>query len=137
MQLVGSIVTQSYCRLPYNRRVPPMKPLCLLLFAMLLATASLANTRNWKAARIVDSSETDVSGEARADKNTIHYTVETEDRLYFLDYTYKPNHRGNNRPPTLAVNVYTKIAIEGKHAYVLDATGGEVKLQIVKKPPAK
>jgi hypothetical protein len=109
-----------------------MKKFTLLLFTMLLATASLANTRDWKAARVVDSSETDVSGEARGEKNTMHYTIETDDMLYFVDYAYKPGHHGESGPPNIAVNVQTKIAIEGKHAYILDVAGGEVKMRIVK-----
>lgn len=112
-----------------------MRIFCLLSLSLLLATASLANTRNWKEARVIDSSETDVSGELHGSKHTMHYTIETEDRLYFLDYTYKPNQ--HSTPPTIAVNVMTKIAIEGHHAYVLDSTGKEVKFQIVKKPTNK
>jgi hypothetical protein len=110
-----------------------MKKFTLPLFTILLATAVLANTRDWIPARVVDSSETDVSSQARADKNTMHYTIETDDMLYFVDYTYKPGQHNDSGPPSIAVNVQTKIAIEGKHAYILDVTGREVKLHIVKK----
>jgi hypothetical protein len=106
-----------------------------LLLALLLASTSLANTRTWKEARVVDSSETDVSGELHGSKHTMHYTIETEDRLYFLDYTYTSNQHAT--PPTIAVNVMTKIAVEGHHAYLLDAAGKEVKFQIVKKSTNK
>jgi hypothetical protein len=102
---------------------------------MLLATASLAGTRNWKEARVIDSSESDISGELHGSKKTMHYTLETEDGLYFVDYSYKPDQHAT--PPTIAVTVVTKVAIEGKHAYILDASGKEVKLQIVKKSNKK
>jgi len=116
-----------------------MKKFTLLLFTMtvLVANASLANTRNWIAGRVVDASETDVSGEMRVPKNTMHYTIETDDMIYFVDFTYKPNQHTNNRPPDIAVNVLAKIAVEGKHVYVLDVTGREVKLHIVKKTSKK
>lgn len=110
-----------------------MKRLRLLMLTMLVATACLANTRAWKAARVVDASETDVSGEMRSGKNTLHYTVETDDMIYFVDYSYKPGQHDNSGAPDIAVNVVTKIAIEGKSAYILDVTGREVKLHIVKK----
>jgi len=114
-----------------------MKTIKLLMLIILAATATLANTRNWKPARVVEESETDVSGELRKSKNTVHYTVETADGVYYVDYTYDPDKKSNNRPPDLAVNVYTKIAIEGKHAYILDTTGKEVKMEVVKKPANK
>jgi len=110
-----------------------MKKFRLLMLTMLVATACLAKTREWKAARVVDASETDVSGELRGEKNTVHYTVETDDAIYFVEYAYKPNQHSNNRAPDIPVNVLLKIAIEGKHVYILDATGKEVKLHIVKK----
>ena len=110
-----------------------MKKFRLLLLTMLAATASLANTREWKTARVVDASETDVSGEVRGKRNIMHYTIETDDMIYFVDYTYKAGQHSNNRAPNIAVNVLTKIAVEGKHAYILDVTGREVKLHIVKK----
>jgi hypothetical protein len=114
-----------------------MKKLCLLMAMLVVATASLANTRDWKLARIVDSSETAVSGELRGKRNTMHYTIETEDRVYFADYTYKPDQHNNNRPPDIAANIVTKVAIEGRTAYVLDVNGKEVKLHIVKKAAQK
>ncbi len=114
-----------------------MKKLCLLMAMLVVATVSLANTRDWKLARIVDSSETAVSGELRGKRNTMHYTIETEDRVYFADYTYKPDQHNNNRPPDIAANIVTKVAIEGRTAYVLDVNGKEVKLHIVKKAAQK
>lgn len=110
-----------------------MKKFRLLMLTMLVATTSLANTREWKTARIVDASETDVSGGMQGKKNIMHYTIETDEMIYFVDYIYKPGQHSNNRAPDIAVNVVTKIAIEGKHAYILDVTGREVKLHVVKK----
>ena len=66
-------------------------------------------------------------------KNTMHYTVETDDMVYFIDYTYQPGEHKNGKPPDIGGNTVTKIAVEGKHAYVLDATGQEIKLKVVKK----
>jgi hypothetical protein len=66
-------------------------------------------------------------------KNTMHYTIETDDMIFFADYIYKPGQHSNSHPPDIAVNALTKIAISGKHAYVLDVTGKEVKLHIVRK----
>ncbi|MGB2666014.1 MAG: hypothetical protein WAK48_18565 [Candidatus Acidiferrum sp.] len=109
-----------------------MKRFRLLLLVLLAATASLASARDWKPARVVNDSETDVTGEMRAEKITMHYTIETEDMVYFVDYSFKPGQK-NSRPPSITANVETKIAIEGKHAYILDATGQELKMHIVKK----
>lgn len=114
-----------------------MKKFWLLMAIMAVAAVSPANARVWKLARIVDSSETAVSGELRGKRNTMHYTIETEDRVYFADYTYKPDQHSNNRPPDIAANIVTKIAIEGRTAYVLDVNGKEVKLHIVKKATQK
>ncbi len=114
-----------------------MKSFGLLLLILATANAVFANARDWKAARVVDSSETDISGQMRGSKNTVHYTIETEERLYYLDYTYKPSQENNGGAPSLAVNVMTKIAVSGKHAYILDANGKELKMQIVKKPTNK
>jgi hypothetical protein len=104
-----------------------------LLMLLLLATASLANARVWKTAKILDTSETDVSGKMWGEKNTLHYTIETEDMIYFADYTYNPGKHSDSRAPNIAVNVLAKIAIEGRHAYILDVTGREVRLHIVRK----
>ena len=52
-----------------------MKRFRLLLLVLLAATASLASTRDWKK-RVVNDSETDVTGEMRAEKITMHYTIQ-------------------------------------------------------------
>jgi hypothetical protein len=110
-----------------------MKKFSLLMLALLIATTSLAKTRNWKSAKIEASSETDVSWKLFGEKNTIHYTIETEDMIYFADYTYTPGPNTDSHARDIPVNAVTKIAIEGKHAYVLDVNGKEVKLHIVRK----
>ena len=110
-----------------------MKKLMLLLLTILLPTASFAKTREWNTATIVLTSENDVSWPMWGEKDTLHYTIETSDMIYFVDYTFKPGQHNNSHGPNLALNAPTKIAIEGKHAYILDVTGREVKLHIVRK----
>jgi hypothetical protein len=110
-----------------------MKKLRLLIFTLLVATTSLAKTREWKTAKVQATSETDVSWKVWGEKNTMHYTIETDDMIYFADYTYKPGQHNDSRAPDIAVNALTKIAIEGRHAYLLDVAGKEVKLHIVRK----
>jgi len=109
-----------------------MKKLCFLASTLLLAATCLAHTRDWKVAKIEVASDTDVSSKLLGEKNTMHYTVETEDMIYFADYSFNPAHH-NAQPPNISVNSLTKIAIEGHHAYVLDVTGKEVKLHISRK----
>ncbi|MGB7732000.1 MAG: hypothetical protein WBL50_28555 [Candidatus Acidiferrum sp.] len=109
-----------------------MKKFRLLILVLLASTALLASTLDWKPARVINDSETDVTGEMRAEKITMHYTIETDDMVYFVDYSFKPGQK-NSRPPSITANVETKIAIEGKSAYILDATGQELKMHIVKK----
>jgi hypothetical protein len=113
-----------------------MKKFRLLVLTMTLAMAALAEAREWKTARVVDSTETDVSSKAWGEKSTIHYTIETDDMIYFAEYSYKPGQRGNH-VPDLAVTELTKIAIEGRHAYILDVAGKEVKMHITKKTSKK
>ncbi len=109
----------------------------VMLTMILVASACPAKAREWKTARIVDASETDVSGELRGKRNIMHYTIETEDKVYFADYTYKPDQKHNSHPPDIAVNIVTEVAIEGRHVYIRDANGKEVKLHIVKKTAQK
>lgn len=110
-----------------------MKKLQLLMLTLFVATTSLANTRDWKTAKIEATSETDVSSKAFGEKNTMHYTIETEDMIYFADFTFKPGQHSDSHPPDIAVNELTKIAIQGRHAYILDVRGKEVKMHIVRK----
>ncbi len=110
-----------------------MKNLRLLLLTLLVATSSLAKNRDWKTAKIEVASETDVSWKLFGEKTTMHYTIETEDMIYFVDYTFKPGQHSDSHPPNISVNGLTKIAVEGHHAYVLDVAGKEVKLHIARK----
>jgi hypothetical protein len=105
----------------------------VLLVAILAASTCLANTRNWKQARVIDSSETEKTGGFKGDTNTLHYTIETDDAVYFVDYAYKPGQRGGSGAPDIAVTTMTKIAVEGKTVYIVDVNGREVKLHVTKK----
>jgi hypothetical protein len=105
----------------------------LMSLVLLAGSACEAKARDWKTARVINSTESAVSWVVTGQKNTMHYTVETDDMVYFIDYTYEPGERKNGKPPDIGGNAVTKIAVEGKHAYVLDATGQEIKLKVVKK----
>ena len=109
-----------------------MKKLIFLLLTVLLAIAPPGRSREWQTGTIALTSENDVSGPLWGEKDTLHYTIETGTMICFAEYSYNPQH-GNAHGPNIALNMPTKIAIEGKHAYVLDASGKEVKLHIVKK----
>ena len=109
------------------------RPGLLLLVLLIAAATSPANNRHWKPAKVEVTSETDVSSKLLGDKNTMHYTIETEDTIYFVEYSYNPDRHTDSRGPAVAVNELTQIAIEGRHAYVLDVTGKEVKMHISKK----
>jgi len=111
-----------------------------LLLLTLHATLIEAKTRTWKDAKVTDVSETIVSAASWGDTNIRHYTVETDDMVYVLDYAYNPavkapwpGQHSKNRAPDVTVNGKTKIAVEGRDAFVLDDTGREVKLPIAKK----
>jgi hypothetical protein len=106
-----------------------MKKFSLLMLALFVATASPANSRHWKMAKVELTSETDVSSKLLGEKNTVHYTIETENMIYFAEYTFKPSHT-NSHVPDVTANTFSKVAIEGRHAYILDTTGKEVKLHI-------
>jgi hypothetical protein len=111
-----------------------MKKLSLVILALLFVTAaSSAKNRLWKPAKVEVTSETDVSSKLLGDKNTMHYTIETEDMIYFVEYSYNPDRHTDSHGPAVAVNELTQIAVEGRHAYVLDVTGKEVKMHISKK----
>jgi hypothetical protein len=110
-----------------------MRRIALLLAAMMFAMACLANTRDWKTARVIDSSETEQTGGFKGDTNTLHYTIETDDAIYFVDYSYKPGQHGGSGAPDIAQNIMIKMAVEGKTAYILDVNGREVKLHVTKK----
>ena len=111
-----------------------------LMLLMLAATLGEAKTQNWKDAKVTDVSETIVSAASWGDTNIRHYTIETDEMVYVLDYAYNPavkapwrGQHSKNRAPDVTVNAKTKIAIEGRDAFILDDTGREVKLPIAKK----
>lgn len=110
-----------------------MKSLRILMLTLLVATPSLAKTRHWIPAEIEATSETNVSWKLWGEKSTMHYTIETGEMVYFADYAYKPSQHRDGHPPEIAINVQTRIAVEGRHVYVLDVSGKEVKLHIVRK----
>jgi hypothetical protein len=109
-----------------------MKKLILLLALVIATTTSLANTRNWKPAKIDVSSETSVSSKLLGEKNTMRYTIETENMIYFVEYVFKPGH-ADSHPPSLTETEVTQIAVEGHHVYVRDVTGKEIKMHVTKK----
>ncbi len=109
-----------------------MKKLSLLMLTLLVFAASPANARQWKMAKVELTSETDVSSKLLGDKNTVHYTIETEDMIYFVEYSFKPGH-SNSHGPDITANEFSKVAIEGRHIYLLDVAGKEVKLHITRK----
>jgi len=110
------------------------------LLLILVASSCLAKAREWKAATVKDVSESVVSAAAWGDTNIMQYTIETDDMIYVLEYAYNPavkmpwhGQHSRKRAPDVTVNAKTKIAIEGKDAYILDDMGKEVKLPILKK----
>ena len=117
----------------YSAKDAAMKKLMLVMLTVLIATASLAKSREWQTGTIVLTSENDVSWPLWGEKDTLRYTIETSAMICFAEYTYKPSQHNNGHGANIPLNVPTKIAIEGKHAYILDANGREVKLHIVKK----
>ena len=110
-----------------------MKKLGLLILMLLAAAACQASPRQWRFAKVELASETNVSSKLLGDKNTVHFTIETEDKIYFADYSFKPGHGGDNHIPDLGANSLIKVSIEGRHVYLLDANGKEVKLHVVRK----
>ena len=117
-----------------------MKKLAALAL-LLLATACVARTRDWKTATVIGYSETTVTSPMmRQPKKILHYTVLTEAYTLDLDYSYNPSfkdesedHSGKHSPPSIARGEPTKLAIEGHTAYLLDVNGNEVKMHIKKK----
>lgn len=118
----------------------PVKKFATVLLLLLLATG-FAFAKNWQPATIIGVSDTTVTSPMMHEpKVVMHYTVMTTDWTLFLDYTYhrptksdEPDVPGKNSPPSVPVGEPTKISIEGHHAYFLDASGKEVKMQIKKK----
>jgi uncharacterized RmlC-like cupin family protein len=114
-----------------------MKKLSFLALSLLLAASAQAATRHWKSAEIEATSITNVSWKLWGEKTTVHYTIETADMVYFAEYTFKPGQNHDSHSPEIAMSASAQVAIEGRHAYVLDITGKEVKLHIVRKMAKK
>src|SRR5579863_5378585 len=102
------------------------------LLLCIVGTSSCAWGRDWKPASVISISESNVSGPLVREKHTMHYTVETDDMVLLLEYSYHPA-AGKEGAPKIALDGVTKIAIGGSHAYLQDITGTEVKMHIVKK----
>ena len=110
-----------------------MKYLQALLLTLLLATAGFGDSRKWEPGIVINMTETDVTSELRTPRNTLHYTIETQDKVYYADYSYKPTQQSRSSLPDIAVNVEVRVAIEGHTVYILDTSGKEVKLHVTKK----
>lgn len=118
-----------------------MKKLALLLLlTTLLASLSLAKTQEGETAMVIGMSQSSVSGPLVRAATTVHFTVETETMVFFLDYSYHPEAKApapgkynKNSPPDLSVNAVTKILVSGKSAYIYDNAGRKVKMHITKK----
>jgi hypothetical protein len=108
---------------------------------VLAVTAGLAQAKDWKSGAVIGMSQTTVTSPMmRQPKIVLHYTVVTDELTLLLDYTYhpatKPNEPpepGKTSPPSVALTGTTKVAVEGRHAYVLDISGKEIKMAIKKK----
>ena len=98
---------------------------------LLAATVGVANAREWKNATVIGIDEKNVSGPLVRETHTMQYTVETDEMVFFLEYSFHPTDR--NRAPSVAVNAITKIAVGGRHAYLQDSNGKEVRMHVVRK----
>ena len=111
------------------------------LFMFWMATSGAASARDWKPATIIGTSQTTVTSPMMSrPKIIMHYTVLTNEYTLVLDFTYhapkksdEPEEPGKNSPPSVPLGEPTKIAISGHHAYILDVSGKEVKMDIKKK----
>jgi len=111
------------------------------LALLLSATACIVSAKDWKTAVIIGVTETTVTSPMMRRPEIIeHYTVETNDLLLELDYSFhrptkpdEPDQPGKNSPPSVPLGEATKIAISGHTAYILDVHGAEVKMHIKKK----
>ena len=117
-----------------------MRRFGVVLF-LLTATTLCAVAKDWKVATVISMSESTVTSPMMGRPEIIeHYTVETNDLVLELDYSFhrstKPDEAdqpGKNSPPRVPLGEATKIAISGHTAYVLDMSGAEVKMHIKKK----
>ena len=108
---------------------------------MLALSACLAAAKEWKAASVISVSETTVTSPMMRRPEIIeHYIVETNDVVLQLDYSFhrptkpdEPDQPGKNCPPQVPLGGFTKIAVSGHTAYLLDISGAEIKMHIKKK----
>jgi hypothetical protein len=107
-----------------------------LIFFLLFSSVSLANTREWKDAKVIKiSSESGGAAAAPIGGMTVAvpivktwYYIATEDTVYVLGPAI-------TKRQMLNVTLYgkTKIAIDGKNAHVLDDEGKDKKMPIAEK----
>jgi hypothetical protein len=117
-----------------------------LMVAILCASVTLANNREWKDAKVtrIDSSSDDngvvvgtvgttvVGGRIRSEST--FYWIETADTTYILSQMFNPARNWRRpKPLNVTLNGKTKIAIDGTDAYILDDAGKDVKLPIARK----
>jgi hypothetical protein len=106
-----------------------------LLF-LLLCSSTLANTRQWKEAKVVRISS-EPGGAVAAPVGTMivglpitktFYWIETDDMVYVLGPAI-------SKRQTLNVTLYgkTRIALDGKNAHILDDEGKDRKMPIAEK----
>ncbi len=113
----------------------------LALAFLLFSVGWITEARDWQTAVVIGTSETQVTSPMmREPKNVVHYTVETKDFLFQLDYAYHPSKKtddpdqpGKNTPPSIALGEEIKLALSGHTAYLLDIHGKEVKMHVKKK----
>jgi len=112
------------------------------VLALLVAISQVhANNRNWKPATIIGVSQTTVTSPMmHQPKIVMHYTVLTNEYTLQVDYAYHPPTKsdepdvpGKNSPPSVPLGEPTRVAIEGHHAYFIDVSGKEVKMDVKKK----
>ncbi|HUI52082.1 MAG TPA: hypothetical protein VLX60_09870 [Terriglobales bacterium] len=112
-----------------------------LVLLILFAAAAIVRAKDWKPATIIGVSQTTVTSPMmHGPKIIMHYTVSTDKYTLFVDYAYhppskpdEPEQPGKNSPPSVPLGEPIKIAIEGHHAYFVDANGKEVKMDIKRK----
>lgn len=107
-----------------------------ILFALLSASAALANTRQWKEAKVVKiSSESGGAAAAPIGGMVVavpitktFYWIETDETTYILGPAI-------TKHQLLNVTLYgkTKIAIDGTNAHILDDEGKDRKIRIAEK----
>ena len=117
-----------------------MKNTVVLVLVLFFASTCMAKPKEWQDATVTDVSINTVSLAAWGDTNITHYQVETLDTVYVLEYAFNPlvklpfpGQHSRGRAPDLTVNKNTKIRIDGKNAHILDDSGRDVKMPIVKK----